>query len=374
MNSQGTIQGHICPITIRFPAYRKKSTFQTVRTTAIIYTVSVQFHTRECQLIHHSFSKILLQRDMKSLIAGTEQLVPSTTFHDAVYTSFLETLIQGLSDFTSDINEYLRLGRGLWPLYVSPLLLENIENTIAFVQQANVAKGEKSTNGNKEDMERDLLPLLDQKFFPHLRHALEYGFGVLCFDSSGTVTTTTHRNNSTAHDDDLPILVKYLLLAAYICHRNRQDKDRHLFSIERNGRKRRKTKEADNEEEMAYGTSTAGSQQDAPKTIRPRTFPMERLYSLYVSIVSLNASRHHRSGGTDSIDMDNNEMLRSLGNIRFLETITYLRDIGVLHDFPKRSPNEPIRFSQRNLWTTITQDEAQDIARSVNFPLDRYIL
>lgn len=35
MNSQGTIQGHICPITIRFPAYRKKSTFQTVRTTAL---------------------------------------------------------------------------------------------------------------------------------------------------------------------------------------------------------------------------------------------------------------------------------------------------------------------------------------------------
>ena len=123
---------------------------------------------------------------------------------------------------------------------------------------------------------------------------------------------------------------------------------------------------------MAYGTG--GSQQDPPKTIRPRTFPMERLYSLYVSIVSLNASKSqsdHRSGG---IDMDNNEMLRTLGNIRFLQTVRYLRDIGVLHEFPKRSPNESIRFSQRNLWTTISQDEAQAIAKSVNFPLDRYIL
>ena len=67
-------------------------------------------------------------------------------------------------------------------------------------------------------------------------------------------------------------------------------------------------------------------------------------------------------------------MLRSLGNVRFLETITYLRDIGVLHDFPKRSPSEPIRFAQRNLWTTITHDEAQEIAKSINFPLDRYLL
>ena len=312
---------------------------------------------------------------MKSLIAGTEQLVTSTSFYDTVYKSFLETLIQGLSDFTSDIKEYLRLGRGLWPLYISPLLPENIENTINFAQQANVAKGKRSTNGNAEVVEGDLLPLLDQKFFPHLRHALEYGFGVLCFDSSGIAVTTTNRKNSNSYDDDLPILVKYLLLAAYICHRNRQDKDRHLFSIERNGRKRRKTKEADNEEEMAYGTT--GSQQDPPKTIRPRTFPLERLYSLYVSIVSLNVSKsqlRHRSSGSDSNDMDNAEMLRSLGNIRFLETITYLRDIGVLHEFPKASPNEPIRFSQRSLWTTITQDEAQDIAKSVNFPLDRYIL
>ena len=36
MNSQGTIQGHICPVTIHFPAYRKKSTFQTVRRTSVL--------------------------------------------------------------------------------------------------------------------------------------------------------------------------------------------------------------------------------------------------------------------------------------------------------------------------------------------------
>ena len=312
---------------------------------------------------------------MKPLIAGNNVLETSRNFHDNVYKSFLETLVQGLSDFTSDIKEYLRLGRGLWPLYITPLLPENIASTVAFVQKSNIAKGKKSTNLHVTAIENDMLSLLDQRFFPHLRHALEYGLGVLSFDSSGTVTTTNRSYTNDGVRDDLPILVKYLLLAVYICHTNRQEKDRQLFSIERNGRKRRKTKEADNEEEMAYGTT--GSQQDAPKTMRPRTFPMERLYSLYVSIVSLNASKsqaENRTSAREGNDKDHPEILRSIGNIRFLETMTYLRDIGVLHDFPKRSPNDPIRFSQRNVWTTITQDEAQQIAKSINFPLDRYIL
>ena len=312
---------------------------------------------------------------MKPLIAGNYVLETSRNFHDNVYKSFLETLVQGLSDFTSDIKEYLRLGRGLWPLYITPLLPENIASTVAFVQKANIAKGKKSTNLLVTAIENDMLSLLDQRFFPHLRHALEYGLGVLSFDSSGTVTTTNRSCTNGGVRDDLPILVKYLLLAVYICHTNRQEKDRQLFSIERNGRKRRKTKEADNEEEMAYGTT--GSQQDAPKTMRPRTFPMERLYSLYVSIVSLNASKsqaENRTSAREGNDKDHPEILRSIGNIRFLETMTYLRDIGVLHDFPKRSPNDPIRFSQRNVWTTLTQDEAQQIAKSINFPLDRYIL
>ena len=312
---------------------------------------------------------------MKPLIAGNYVLETSRNFHDNVYKSFLETLVQGLSDFTSDIKEYLRLGRGLWPLYITPLLPENIASTVAFVQKSNIAKGKKSTNLHVTAIENDMLSLLDQRFFPHLRHALEYGLGVLSFDSSGTVTTTNRSYTNGGVRDDLPILVKYLLLAVYICHTNRQEKDRQLFSIERNGRKRRKTKEADNEEEMAYGTT--GSQQDAPKTMRPRTFPMERLYSLYVSIVSLNASKsqaENRTSAREGNDKDHPEILRSIGNIRFLETMTYLRDIGVLHDFPKRSPNDPIRFSQRNVWTTLTQDEAQQIAKSINFPLDRYIL
>jgi hypothetical protein len=277
-----------------------------------------------------------------------------------------------LYDLTSDMKEYIRLGRGLWPLYITPILPNHINTTISTIQKTNSCKGLPSTTVNMESMQRDILSFLDQKIFPQIRYTLQHGLGILSFDSSG-INTLDLRNQIKDTDNDLPILVKYLLLAAYICHTNRQDKDRQLFTIERNGKKRRKTKEADIDEETAYGI---GSQHDVPKTIRPTTFPMERLYSLYVSIVTL--CRSHNSSlyltDNDSNDIDDNEMFRSLGNVRFLDTITYLRDIGILHDYPKRSVTDPIRYSQRLLWTSITRDEAHRIATSIEFPLDRYIL
>jgi Origin recognition complex (ORC) subunit 5 C-terminus len=294
---------------------------------------------------------------MKRLVVGEDSNF-SSVFRDVVFRSFLETLVQSLNDLTSDLKEYVRLGRSLWPKYITPIIPENIAETMTHVKQANQPSG---SNGNVTVIQREILTLLDQKFFPHLRQGLEQGLGILTFDSSGVDFASN--SNRDLHDNT-PILVKYLLIAAYICQVNRPDKDRHMFSIEKNGKRRRKIKEEDNGEEVAFGS------QDPLKTMRPRTFPVERLYSLYVSIVSLNAS----SSLMGSSAPNNSEKLKSLGSVPFFETVTYLRDIGVFHDFPKRSLTDPIRFSQRHFWTSITRDDAMEIATSIDFPLDRYIL
>jgi hypothetical protein len=287
-----------------------------------------------------------------------------------VFRSFLETLVQSLFDLTSDIKEYIRLGRTLWPIYIEPILPENITTTIMNKKGSNAIKGLKPTPDNLVAMQSEILSILDQKIFPYLRHSLEHGLGILCFDSADISNSLNSNSICRKNVDDIPLLVKYLLIAAFICQVNRQEKDRQLFTIEKNGKKRRKTKEDDTEEELAFG---AGSQ-DHPKTMRPRTFPLERLYSIYVSIVSLNASNSLLHSSVSDNATDENEMIRTLGNVPFLETLTYLRDIGVLHDFPKRSKSEPIRFSQRFFWTSIARDEVQSIAISINFPLDSYIL
>lgn len=294
---------------------------------------------------------------MKRLVVG-EDMNYSPVFRDVVFRSFLETLVQSLNDITSDIKEYVRLGRSLWPKYIIPITPENIDETIMHVKQTNQFSG---SNGNATVIQREILTLLDQKFFPYLRQGVAHGLGILTFDSSGVAFASNSNGNLL---DNTPILVKYLLIAAFICQVNRPEKDRHMFSIEKNGKRRRKTKEEDTGEEVAFGS------QDPLKTMRLRIFPVERLYSLYVSIVSLNVS----SAFTWSSDRQNSEILKSLGSVPFLETVTFLRDIGVFHDYPKRSSTDPIRFSQRHFWTSITRDDAIAIAASIDFPLDRYIL
>lgn len=313
---------------------------------------------------------------MKRLIVG--EGASSSEFQRTVFRSFLETLVQSLYDLTSDIKEYVRLGRGLWPRYIAPVLAENIDKTLESIRRANAASKANGSNpttngvGTIATTQREILSLLDQRIFPHIRHALEHGFGALAFDSPGVVVVTnktskeTSVNSAEAVAHDIPYLAKYLLLAAYVCQANRPDRDKQLFSIQTNGKKRRGAND-DTGEDVAFGSGS----QDRLKTLRPRAFPLERLYSLYVSMVSLNPSNED----DDNAPMNQDGiMLRSLGNVSFHETVAYLIDIGILHDYPKRSASDTIRISQRSLWSSITRDEAQEVAKSVKFPLDRYIL
>jgi Origin recognition complex (ORC) subunit 5 C-terminus len=315
-------------------------------------------------------SQILLNENMKRVIVGEAyECASASQFHGAVYCSFLDTLVQSLCNLTSDITEYLRLGRALWPRYVSPVNPANIDKTLATLRKANVSKGNKQTTDDTATIQREILSLLDQRIFPQIRYTIEHGVGALAFDSPAVVVAKSSNAstvNTSSHE--VPFLVKYLLLAAYVCQVNRPDKDKQLFSIQKNGKKRRNANDEAGEGE-AFGTGS----QDRLKTLRPRAFPMERLYSLYVSMVSLNPSNELSQDNYDAA-MHQDEMLRSLGNISFHETVAYLRDIGILHDHPKRSASENIRLSQRNFWSSITRDEAQAVAKSVKFPLDRYIL
>jgi Origin recognition complex (ORC) subunit 5 C-terminus len=291
---------------------------------------------------------------MKSLITGEEWL--ESEFSAVVFRSFLETLVQFLYDLTRDINVYVHLGRALWPTYVQPILAENIGETLRAVK-----KGQGTSAMTKLDTQREILSLLDQKIFPHIRSVLEQGVAPSTIDSPPALSQKVGPTDKSALSHDLPHLAKYLLLAVYVCQVNRADKDKELFSIQTNG-KRKRGSQTDTGEDVAFGSG-----QQHVKAFRPRTFPVERLYSLYVSMIGLNPLR-------DVPHDEHDEMLRSSGNVDFHETVAYLRDMGILHEYPKRASSDPIRFSQRSFWSSLTRDEATAIASSVQFPLERYIL
>jgi hypothetical protein len=281
-------------------------------------------------------------------------------FKQTVFRSFLDTLVQSVHDLTSDIKEFVRLGRSLWPKYVEPLRDDSINTTIESARKALEAKG--GSSNPHDSVQRQILTILDRRIFPEVRRVLQRGVFTLEFDSPFVLTEEPEPASREQHE--MPPLSKYLLLAAFICQHNRPDRDKHLFSIQKNGKRRRSTNgENNNGGDLAFGSS---SQQ--PKTLRPRSFPLERMLSVYVSTIGLNQSLASTDG-----NIDRDERLRSLGTSTFNESLAHLRDIGLLHEPPSRTVADALRMNDAMYWCSLTLDEAQGIAKSVNFPLDRYI-
>jgi hypothetical protein len=274
-------------------------------------------------------------------------------FLPALRQSFLGTLVQSLHDITLDVKEYMSLGRALWPTYIEPLHSTKISKTL---EVATKGQPETAATGDHTVVQREILFLLDRKFIPHIRGAMDKGVstGLAPFDSNYAKRACSH---------DFPIVTKYTLLAAYLCQVNRPDRDRHLFSIQKNGRKRRGGNvQADAGEEVAFGSNA----NQHIKSLRPRSFPAERMLSVLVSMVGLHAPQHVRD--------DSDEMVRSLGSCAFFNSLAHLRDIGLLHEHPSRSAFDPVRMDDVRYCCSLTRDEAHAIAKSLDFPLDKYLL
>lgn len=312
---------------------------------------------------HYCYLQVLRQPHVQRLIIGEDaHEYCSTDFQQNVFRSFLDTLVQALYTTTSDVKEVVQVGRRLWPKYIAPLGKATIEKTI---ESAREALASKSTTPEADpqaaDIRREVLSFLDRKILPSIRLELEGGL----FSLEGI-------SRSSAKLHDLPVLTKYLVLAAFLCHVNRPDRDKHLFSIQKNGRRRRQETDRDDQEDVAFGSDLQASQS---KLFRPKTFPVERMLSVYVSMVGLNQQSLESSSAaaSSSSSADGEERLRSLGSTAFYENISHLRDMNLLHEYPIRSATDPIRLADPRYWTSITKEEAHKIASDLSFPLDRYI-
>lgn len=260
----------------------------------------------------------------------------SPGFADAVYNSFLDTIIQSLFDQTGNVADYIHVGRTLWPEYIAPLHPNVVATTTESVRRQTDA-----------ETQRSLLSHLDQNIIPRLRLLLKQNIGVMDDLADRTVA--------------MPICTKFLFLAVYLCQTNRPEKDKKLFSVQTNGKRSRRASfgEIDESDNVV----------DSLRSLKPRTFPTERLYSLYVSVVNLNLSTCFTSNANADDRLD------SLGNLAFYRSLSHFLDIGVLHDYPNLLPTESVQLTkQRMFWGTVTKQEAESIAESISFPLNQYTL
>jgi len=158
--------------------------------------------------------------------------------------------------------------------------------------------------------------MLDQRILPLLRNEMR-GLG------------QSHIKVDT--DQDIPSSVHYLIVAAYICQSNNPDRDKRLFVIQKNGRRsNRKT-----EEEISDQTKS-------------RSFPAERLYSIYVSISHLHGNQ------------------KTPGSLEFNENIRSFQAMGILKETRLKNP---ILFM-----SCISREEANSSAKVAGVPLENYVV
>jgi hypothetical protein len=172
------------------------------------------------------------------------------------------------------------------------------------------------------------------------------------------------------------------LLAAFVCQSNKPDKDKALFTIQKNGKKNSRqghrvgSNDADG---LAYG-STAWEQQRL-KMLRPRTFPLERMLSVFVNIVGLIGGEEKLRLTTNST-VDPRELLHAIGSTCFFENLARLRETGLLHEVQGAFTGggdgftsfDGINMLSSKYWCELNRDDAEALAASVEFPLENFLL
>mgnify|MGYP001803590930 CR=1 FL=1 len=266
--------------------------------------------------------------------------------------------MQSTYDLTKNIKEIIRFGRLLWIRYTQPLQPSRIDETLAWILR-KLASFQPPVKASSHRVEQELFTFLDRKMLSQVRSLVEEHLFALSVPTLGKQPQLSHH--------DMPDRAKYLLLAAYLCQSNRPDRDKHLFTIQKNGRRRKSAVEGNSaSQDTAFGTNANNGQ---PKSLRLRAFPLERMLSVFVSLVAL----HRMDPEKDAIEEDA-EILLSLGDDSLQRNIELLEREGVLHSQPSSGSTDPVRLSGRRYWCELTEDEALRVAESMQFPLSQYML
>lgn len=307
--SVASIKMSVHPICIHFPAYSDNATFEA----------------------------ILLMPDTLSSLTGT---TPDSSFHRTLVTNFVRSLVQAMRSITRDVRDMLRVGCRLWLSFIEPLSAQNIESTI------------KAAKSFGEDQEKALLLYMGRRMVKLSKHLESV---LISFGEEGGLEALV---------SDLPYLCKCMILASFICQNNKADKDKQLFTITGNGKRRRQNQQQ--EEGDPESAAFATWDQQRLRMLRPRCFPLERMLTIFVSIVGLHEQRH-----LVSINKTPESFISSLGNSTFLETIGQLRAMGLLRELPKEGG---IPMSAAMYCCDMGRDDAELVARSIDFPLERYLV
>lgn len=303
-------------------------------------------------------------------------------FEQICYSSLLGWFISNVKGSTQDLTEIIRLTRLLWPEYIAPLdggsgsMNQTFELAMARMichlrkneSDANVGCNcstctcLSSTEGSRSDVDFAVLKQrLFEKLDKNIRETMR-GFLSTVVLMPGRVL---NKQSSKTYAERLPYVTKFLLLAAFLCQNKKAESDKNLFTKQSTGKSRRSKNKAD------VGSSYASSSAELKQlTVRQTSFPMERLLSVFYSIMSSYGqnSMHHNGEGTNVSEM---------GTERLFQNISQLNATGLIRRAGSSSTNasktkDLTEMTAAKFTCTLSREGARVIAESVGFPLDRY--
>ncbi len=328
---------------------------------------------------------------------------------DKIVRSFWNTVVQFASDSTRDIRDFQRLGRALWPSFVAPLHPSVLKTTLMAATNKLGFGADGLTRESLSDKQRylkiedEIVRILGNKFYPVVS-SLTSGndsLTLLALGEDGRLPIVLSQNSAgndsiakivcdtnvgTTMSVPQPYLRSCLLLAAFVCQHNKADRDRKLFSVHGNGR-RRKSKAKDdiyggNDEDLAYGSTNATmhcrgrtskvdgqqlQQVEQLRSLKLRPVPLERIFSIFVTLVRLNPGY----GGGLEEDKDDESIIDDLGSTRLYTDLSHLIDLGYLH---VAKGSQPLQTAPSRIICTLTREEALDVSKRIGIPLERYLL
>ena len=293
----------------------------------------------------------------------------------------LNTFLPSIKSATHDITEIKRLARLLWQEYVSPLndssndssthmLLWRIlcglhehsgsitqkcgRSNCSFCQHMSCEVDNNANMENFNSLKNQLFEKLDRNIRESMRSLLS-----MCVMMPGRVLV---KQSGTPYAERLPYTTKFLLMAAFLCQNKQSKQDQNLFTTKNTGKSRKHTDNSNTG--VAYAATSSELRQI---TVRLPTFPLERMLSVFSSIIGQYGQNltNHNKEGTDIVSL--------LGTESLFKTIAQLLETGLIRITTNASSSRDlvdIMFAK--LSCTLSRDDARVMASSVDFPLDKY--
>jgi Cdc6-like AAA superfamily ATPase len=336
--SLATISNGIHPIVIQFPAYLGNHMF--------------------CDILSTPANQRLVMGDSFCKMPRCGSSSMSDSLRSKFVSSFWNTVVQFASDTTRDIRDFIRIGRALWPEYVAPIEGEQVRDTMEKVaQRLGISiENKHALLAHTESLGKELVRFLGTRFHTHVATLSK---------TNESSLLAWNVNASLPSDADDLVSMSFrrccLLLAAFICQNNKASHDQKVFSIRGNGQRRKSHAMEDlyggNEEDLAFGTAS-----------KSRAFVLERVYSIFVTLVRLNPT------ADDEGDLDH--FMDSLGSTRLHKDLCHLVDLGHLRSATHNGllKGEQINLSTARFTCSLSQDEANYIAKKHCIPLEQYLV